>query len=184
MKKIAVDIDNTLWDFSPVFWERLQRIDPGIMPPTDWTRWDFWENHVTKKQVYRAVKEIHLEQERFQPFDDAQPFLETLKKRGFYIIIASHREAETHDATMRLPRANGLMYDEIHLSNDKSIMFRDLCADVDGSALVLDKAKEGCIVGVGIRRPWDAQGRQQLFETLPEVLAYLESLWGDNQTVR
>lgn len=184
MKKIAVDIDNTLWDFSPVFWERLQRIDPGIMPPADWTRWDFWENHVTKKQVYRAVKEIHLEQERFQPFDDAEPFLETLKERGFYIIIASHREAETHDATMRWLRANGLMYDEIHLSNDKSILFRDLCAVVDDSPLVLDKAKEAGIVGVGLRRPWNAQSGHQLFETLPEVLAYLESLWGDNQTVR
>ena len=183
MKKIAVDIDNILWDFSPVFWERLQRINPGIIPPADWTKWDFWENHVTKKQVYKAVKEIHLGQEHFQPFEEARPFLAALKRKGFYIIIASHREAETHDATVSWLRANGLAYDEIHLSNDKSVLFRDLCAIVDDSPLVLDKAKEAGITGVGLRKPWNAYSGHQVFDTLPEILAYLESRCGENETV-
>ncbi len=36
---------------------------------------------------------------------------------------------------------NNLVYDEIHLSNDKSVLFNDLSAVVDDSPSVLDKAK-------------------------------------------
>jgi hypothetical protein len=75
MKKIAVDIDNILWDFSPIFWERLQKINPEIVPPSIWDKWDFWHKYVTTKQLYGAIKEIHMEQEKFSPYDDARPFL-------------------------------------------------------------------------------------------------------------
>ena len=174
MKKIAVDIDNILWDFSPVFWERLKKINPEIIPPTTWNVWDFWHKYVTTKQLYGAIKEIHLEQEKFKSFDDAPHFLSSLRDMGFYIIIASHREQGTFDPTRRWLSMNKLVYDEIHLSNDKSVLFHDLCAVVDDSPSVLDKAKAAGIVRVGLCRPWNKDTNHPLFDTLPEILAYLK----------
>ncbi|HNS77703.1 MAG TPA: hypothetical protein PKM17_03555 [Syntrophorhabdus sp.] len=176
VKKIAVDIDNILWDFSPVFWERLRRINPDIIPPTVWNRWDFWHQYVTTKQLYGAIKEIHLEQEKFRPFDDASLFLSSLRDMGFYIIIASHREKGTIEPTERWLGMYRLVYDEIHLSSDKSVLFNDLCAVVDDSPSVLDKAKAAGIVRAGLRCPWNKDTDHPLFNTLPEILSYLKSV--------
>lgn len=178
MKKIAVDIDNILWDFSPVFWERLQKINPKIIPPAIWNEWDFWHNYVTTKQLYGTIREIHLEQENFQPFEDSGPFLMALKERGLYIIIASHREHGTLGPTERWLKMHNLPYDEIHLSNDKSVLFRDLLAIIDDSPLVLDKARAAGIIRAGLRCPWNTNSDHPLFDSLPEILAYLDKEWG------
>jgi len=175
MKRIAVDIDNILWDFSPVFWERLQKINPEIIPPAIWNRFDFWRKYVTAKQLYGVIKEIHLEQESFKPYDDAGPFLSSLKNRGFHIIIASHREQGTMEPTRRWLLMHNLVHDEIHLSNDKSILFHDLYAVVDDSPSVLDKARAAGIIRAGLRCPWNADTDHPLFDSLPEILIYLDS---------
>jgi hypothetical protein len=175
MRKIAVDIDNILWDFSPIFWERLKKINPEIVPPLIWDKWDFWHQYVTTKQLYGAIKEIHMEQEKFLPFEDARPFLSSLRNKGFYIIIASHREQGTFKPTERWLRMHHLIYDEIHLSNDKSVLFHDLFAVVDDSPSVLDKAKTAGIVRVGLRCPWNKNTDHPLFDNLPEILACLDS---------
>jgi hypothetical protein len=39
--RIVVDIDNTLWDFAPVLWERLRRINPEVLRPEEWNEWRF-----------------------------------------------------------------------------------------------------------------------------------------------
>jgi 5'(3')-deoxyribonucleotidase len=174
-KNIAIDIDNILWDFSPVFWERLQRINPDIVPPSIWNRWDFWQNYVTKKQLYGVIKGIHLDQEQFAPFADAKCFLTSLREKGFHIVIASHREPETREMTVRWLDSNQLPYDEIHLSNDKSAIFQDVCAIVDDSPSVLDKARDAGIIRVGLRRPWNMQTDHPLFDTLKGIFAYIES---------
>lgn len=174
-KKIAVDIDNILWDFSPVFWERLKKINPEIVPPAIWNRWDFWHTYVTTKQLYGVIKEIHLEQEKFLPFREARPFLSGLKDMGFYIIIASHREQGTFEPTQRWLRMHDLFCDEIHLSNDKSVLFNDMCAVVDDSPAVLDKAKAAGVIRAGLRCPWNKDTDHPLFDTLPEILTYIKS---------
>ncbi|OPY78248.1 MAG: 5' nucleotidase, deoxy (Pyrimidine), cytosolic type C protein (NT5C) [Syntrophorhabdus sp. PtaU1.Bin153] len=174
MKKIAVDIDNTLWDFSPVFWEKLREINPAIVPPAIWNKWEFWETYVTKKQLYTAIKEIHLQQDCYLPFDGARTFLASLREKGFYIIIASHRAPETRAVTAKWLEKHDLVYDELHLSNDKSIIFKDLCAVVDDSPIVLDRARAAGVIRVGLRRPWNKGTDHPLFESLEEILAYLD----------
>jgi hypothetical protein len=174
-RKIAVDIDNILWDFSPIFWERLQEINPEIIPPAIWNKRDFWQKYVTSKQLYGAIKGIHLDQEKFEPFDDARLFLSSLRNMGLYIIIASHRESETLEPTRRWLVMHDLTFDEIHLSNDKSTIFADLCAIVDDSPSVLEKAEAAGIIRAGLRRPWNEKTNHPLFDTLPEILVYLNS---------
>jgi hypothetical protein len=94
---------------------------------------------------------------------------------GFYIIIASHRETGTFEPTERWLRMHNLTHDEIHLSNDKSVLFSDLYAIVDDSPSVLDKAKEARVVRVGLRCPWNKDTDHPLFDTLPEILTYIKT---------
>ena len=96
-KKIAIiDIDNTLWDFATVLYERLcSRLGSIVPPPSEWHDWSFWKNFCGPETFYKTVREIHLEQDRFGIYPDAREFLQTLKSTGFQIIIASHRDLET-----------------------------------------------------------------------------------------
>ena len=36
MKKIIVDIDNTLWHFAPALYERMKGINPDVTRPSEW----------------------------------------------------------------------------------------------------------------------------------------------------
>ena len=47
----------------------------------------------------------------------------TLKENGFYVITTSHREKGTLDVTVRWLDANKLVFDEMHLSYDRTAPF-------------------------------------------------------------
>ena len=175
MKKIIVDIDNTLWDLGPVLFEELEKYNADLPPPTNWYQWDFWKGFVSEKILYSVLRNIHLRQDAFEPYPDVAQFLLHLKQKGFYIIIASHREKGTFDATEKWLRTNNLSFDEVHLSYDKTVLFRECWAVVDDSPATLDKAKEAGIVRVGLKNPWNKDMEHPLFDNLNEVLNYLQS---------
>ena len=91
-QRIIVDIDNTLWNLSPVLWEHLKAINPKMPEPSEWNYWDFWERYVTLKELYQVLENIHIQQDEYLPYSESKRFLEALKERDFYIVIASHRE--------------------------------------------------------------------------------------------
>jgi hypothetical protein len=172
--KIVIDIDNTLWDFAPVLYERIKEINPDITLPSEWRTWDFWQRYLTSKALYEVIRGIHMEQDRFIPYPDAELFLALLRKNGFFIIIASHREKGTLDATEQWLINNNLLYDEIHLSHDKTVLFDDCWAVVDDSPITLDKAASLGIVRAGLRNPWNEQENHPLFKNLMEIFSYLK----------
>lgn len=174
MKKIIVDIDNTLWNLAPVFFEYLKRYNPEI-PVEDLKRGETrLKGYIPREDLYGVLKEIHMRQDQFEPYPEAQQFLAALKEMGFFVIIASIRDEEARDATERWLKKYELHYDELHLSNDKTILFSDAWAIVDDSIWTLDKAAQAGIVRTGLRNVWNDGRGHQLFDTLPEVLAYLK----------
>ncbi len=175
MRKIIVDIDNTLWDLGPVLHAGLKKYNADIPPPANWYQWDFWKGFVSEKILYSVLKNIHLKQDIFKPYPDAERFLSQLKQKGFYIIIASHREKGTFDATEKWLRMNNLQFDEVHLSYDKTVLFSQCWAVVDDSPLTLEKARAAGIVRVGLKNPWNENGEHPLFENLDQVMNYLQS---------
>lgn len=176
MKKIIVDIDNTLWDFASVFYERMRKVDPAITLPSEWDDFDFWKSYMSARTFYSIIKSIHMDQEQFIPFPDAQSFLESLKEMDIHIIIASHREKGTLDATVKWLKKNDLIFDEIHLSYDKTVLFDDCWAVVDDSPFTLEKAASAGIIGTGLKMPWNEHKDYTLFHNLIEVLLYLKEL--------
>ena len=173
-KRIIVDIDNTLWDLAPELWRQLQTFNPQMPPPEKWRDWDFWEEHVHTKDLYRALREVHMKQDHYLPYSESRGFLAGLKERGLYIIIASHREKGALDPTLRWLRKHALVHDEVHLSNDKSVLFDGSWAIVDDSPVTLGKAARAGIIRVGLRNPWNEWTDHPLFSNLFEILNFID----------
>ncbi|MEN6616123.1 MAG: HAD family hydrolase [Syntrophorhabdus sp.] len=175
MRKIIIDIDNTLWDLAPILYERLSKTSPGFPHHSQWHSWTFWKGLISAERLYHIIRDVHLEQDRYEPYSEARLFLERLKRNGFYIVIASHREKETLASTRRWLEKNNLSYDEIHLSYDKSVLFDESWAIVDDSPVTLEKAKHAGIVRSGLKNPWNAHEDHPLFGTLTEIYDYLSA---------
>jgi 5'(3')-deoxyribonucleotidase len=174
-KRIIVDIDNTLWDLAPELWKELQIFNPQMPPPAKWRDWDFWEEHVQTRDLYRALREVHMKQDHYFPYTDSREFLTGLKRRNFFITIASHREKGTLDPTVRWLRKHDLPYDEVHLSNDKTVLFDQSWAIVDDSPVTLGKAAGAGIIRAGLRNPWNERTDHPLFDNLLEILIFIDS---------
>ena len=173
VRKIIVDIDNTLWDFAPILYERLNGIDSSFPNPSQWRSWSFWNGLISPEKLYRIIRDVHMEQDVFEPYDDARIFLERLRKNGFYIVIASHREKETFASTRKWLEKNALPFDEIHLSYDKSVLFDECWGIIDDSPVTLDKARSAGIVRAGLKNPWNEGEDHPLFNNLDEIYDYL-----------
>jgi hypothetical protein len=119
-----------------------------------------------------------MDQPMFTPYPGAPVFLSSLKDMGLHIIIASHREKGTLDATARWLRANKLLFDEIHLSYDKTALFDDCWCVIDDSPFTLQKAERAGILGAGLKMPWNETGDFFLFDDLKEVLQFLKDRCG------
>jgi hypothetical protein len=177
MRKIIIDIDDTLWDFISVFYKRMKGAYPDVVIPTDWRELLFWMRHDSPETLPNAVnilRGIHMDQDQFSPFPEAQYFLASLRGRGFYIIIASHRDQETVDATTRWLVQNDLVFDDLHLSKDKTVLFDDCWAVVDDSPIILRKAHKAGIIGVGLKTLWNEKEDCLLFNDLLGILPYLD----------
>jgi hypothetical protein len=177
MRKIIIDIDDTLWDFISVFYKRMKRAYPDAVIPTDWRELLFWMRHDSPETLSNAVsimRGIHMDQDQFSPFPEAKHFIASLRGRGFHITIASHRDQETTDVTARWLVQNDLIFDDLHLSKDKTVLFDDCWAVVDDSPIILRKARKAGIIGVGLKTPWNEKEDCLLFNDLTEILRYLD----------
>ena len=175
--KIAIiDIDNTLWDFATVLYERLcSRLGSIVPPPSEWHDWSFWKNFCGPETFYKTVREIHLEQDRFGIYPDAREFLQTLKSTGFQIIIASHRDLDTHNATLKWLYNHQLTFNQLHLSYDKTQLFSACHICVDDSPEVLKVAKNKGLLATGLEFSWNKEVDIKLHPNLKEILSFLLS---------
>jgi riboflavin kinase len=175
MRKIIIDIDDTLWDFISVFCKRMKRAYPDLVVPADWREFLSWMRHApeTLHDAVSIMRDIHME-DQFSPFPEAKYFLTSLKDRGFHITIASHRDKEAADATTRWLMQNNLIFDDLHLSKDKTVLFDDCWAVVDDNPMILRKAQKAGIIGVGLKTLWNEKEDCLLFNDLTGALRYLD----------
>ncbi len=182
MRRIVIDIDNTLWDLAPVLYEKLCEENRYMPHHSQWRSWHFWKGLISAERLYGIIRDVHMVQDAFEPYEQSRDFLNLLREKGFYIVIASHREKETYAATRRWLEKHGLPFDEIHLSYDKSILFDTCWAVVDDSPITLEKARQAGIVRVGLKNPWNETEDHPLFEDLAGVYEYLHGECANTQT--
>jgi hypothetical protein len=179
LKKAVIDIDNTLWHFCDVLYEQLKAINQAMPSPAHWTHWDFWMHYCSEDKFFAAINHVHLNQDddRHLPYEEAKEFLETLREHDFYIVIASHRTTESYTQTKRWLSKYDLIFDELHLSSDKTALFNETCHIViDDSPFVLEKAIEKGIKVSGLSFPWNKASQNnglKLFNNLNEVLDFI-----------
>jgi phosphoglycolate phosphatase-like HAD superfamily hydrolase len=175
IQRIIIDIDNTLWDFASIFHERLKDIAPAIPPMKDW-EWDFYMDYISIEELYSIINYIHIEQDSFKPYPSAKWFLESLIERGYEITIASHRQENTREATERFLKKHNLPYTELHLSNNKAVLFDSSIAIVDDAPYLLDEAKNKGLICTGLRHPWNRNTEHHLFDSLEEIFDFLHKI--------
>ena len=178
MKTAVIDIDNTLWQFCDAFSTELQKLNSAFPPIEQWTTWDFFKGYCTEEKFMAAVDAVHARQDsgQYRPYPEAKGFLRSLKKQGYRVIIASHRRSEMRTPTERWLTRHGLEHDELHLSFDKSVLFKDAAVVVDDAPHTLEKAVAHRAIGVGLLFPWNrayAGNGFGLFRDLNEVLGYI-----------
>ena len=180
MKTAIIDIDNTLWQFCDAFYAELRKINSAFPPVEAWTTWNFFEGWCSEEQFMGAVDAVHARQDSdaFRPYAEAKGFLRSLKQQGYRVVIASHRRPEMQGPTERWLRNHELEHDELHLSFDKTVLFRDAAVVVDDAPHTLEKAVAHKAVGAGLLFPWNkafAGNGFGLCNDLNEVLDYIEA---------
>jgi hypothetical protein len=187
MKKTAIiDIDNTLWQFCDAFIEELKKIHPAFPPVAQWTTWDFFRPYCTEQQFLGAVDAVHTRQDsdEYRPYPEAKGFLRSLKEQGYRVVVASHRRPEMRGPTERWLTRHGLEHDELHLSFDKTVLFKDAAVVVDDSPQILEEAVASRAIGAGLLFPWNKAYTGNgfaLFRDLHEVLRYIMSSEGESR---
>jgi hypothetical protein len=179
LDKIAIiDIDNTLWQFSDALYLKLRKLNRQFPTPDHWYGFDIWEGYCSDLEFFTAINAIHHNQnnDHFRPYPESQQFLASLKKHGFHIVLASHRVPTTRQPTERWLAQHQLIYDELHLSLDKTVLFSTADVVVDDAPPTLGKAVESGALGAGLLFPWNrayADNGFGLFPNLNEVLDYI-----------
>ncbi len=182
-KNAIVDIDNTLWRFCDPFYVELLKINKNFPPIDAWTQWDIWEGYCSKEEFYGAVNAIHAKQDsdNFLPYPDAKEFLASLRENGFHITIASHRSPDYREPTERWLSKHGLVYDDLHLSFQKTrLITTSTYVVVDDHPEVLGRAVENGVKAMGLLFPWNreyADNRFGLYSSLSEVLGHILNLY-------
>jgi len=165
---ILVDIDNTLWDFAKTLYEKLSA-KHTIPTPEYWDCWDFWKGYMKEKDFYAVAYEIHQEQDIYGSYPEAAPFLESLKKKGHTVIIASHRQQKAFEPTVRWLKKNNLPFDKVHLSYDKTVLFDAVDYVIDDAPPIINKARLEGIPVAALRKPWNCMLNVPLYDVLTEM---------------
>lgn len=176
-KIIMVDIDDTLWDFHEVMEGLIAKEFGKTMKESlGKVEWNSWEKLMTHDQFFGLCHYIHMRQHLYEPYKEAEKFLKALKDLGFYIIITSHRRKESSKSTKDFLKKNNLIYDELILSWDKTVLFNKLniFAVVDDCPHVLEKALEKNLLCTGLKFDHNEYIKIPLFNNLNEVLDFLK----------
>jgi len=155
--KVMIDVDNTLCEYSFVLYDELNKINEEVPLPIDWNDWNFYKGLISDEDFYKAAD---LAQNRIMECNmvpGAKEFTQILSDLGYEIIIASHRQDESKLLLEKWLMKNGIKYNKIHISFDKTVLFGD-----EGVLLVVEDSpvviKESCgrgITTLAIRRPWN-----------------------------
>ena len=175
----VVDVDEILWGFNDAL--RACAVSHGYHFPTmkECTHWGAIYDFIPKREAIELFDEVHEHQCDYAPFPYAREFLWFMRKH-FYVIIASHRNTDHKPQLREWLRKNGMAYDKIDVSFDKTRLFSDRMVKVvvDDRDETLRIAMDAGITAVGLRRPWNENSKDRkylLFETLPEIQQYIEN---------
>jgi len=182
--KVMIDVDNTLCEFSEVLDEELQKVNKEIPNHLDWDHWDFYKGFITDEEFYQAAERA---QDRILECPDipgSSNITCILKSMGHKIVIASHRKKKNIPILKEWLNRNEIFFDEIHVSNDKTVLFDgSIGLVIEDSPIIIKEACKRGICTIGIRRPWNSNVRgpklimtDDYFELNPSIYEILSMI--------
>lgn len=110
-RRAVVDVDGTLWNLWLPVRETLLRL--GVASESDLLEEaPHWNHHrdagVSDAVFYQAVHACHAAQIGYPPFEGAFLLFDALNRRGFEVIVASHRKPQTAHLLGKWLRRYGL----------------------------------------------------------------------------
>ena len=172
-----VDVDETLWQFYDAVFETGKNFGFKLPPRCECTEWDAPFKYETMENVIKVFNIVHSRQCDYYPYVYSRKFLEFLRTK-YYVIIASHRLEKYKGELVDWLDINGLEYDEVTVSMDKTSLF-----DNPNVVLVIDDRVDTLIaahnhgkVGIGLRKPWNEKfiDEKNLFNTLHDIEVFLK----------
>jgi len=175
-----MDVDNTLWNFCDVWYNKLKTINEGIPPIAYWT-WDVPKQYVGEAGFHWSIDRVHEAQDQYKPYPEAEVCLKELSK-DYYITIATHRKLEYQEQLITFLSDNNLMFDDVYCLPDKTVLFDyqyDVVVDDDPRTLL--KARDRGLLPVGLKFPWNKHLKDGiiLFDNLSEITLFINIFDGE-----
>lgn len=175
---VICDVDSTISPFCEALYERLIKIKPDFPTIANWTQWDLFQFGISKNEMVPIFNEIHLNQVALEPFAGAKELLDWLYDR-YYVIIASHRDAQAYPMLVEWLNKYELKYHEVICTDDKTELFdEDVCFVIDDKPDTLRRCEELGILGIGLAWPWNVNKGFTLFDNLEVMLYWLKEIYG------
>lgn len=167
----VVDVDSTLGRFAPMLHAECCTVNPDCPPPSRWDEWEWWRPYMDQDTFYGCVNRVHENMGVMEPMPGAPELTCALHDRGIWVIIATHRRQEYRSLVEDWLWHNGIGFEAVHVSFDKSVLFREADIVVDDSPKTVRKA-----VAMGVSevycpaQPWNREVLDPVFrQSLPEI---------------
>ncbi len=135
MKKAVVDIDGILWKITSHWHKEIIKVNSDCPAPGHNGNWNFYKGYLTEEEMQTTVKKIHMNQHKYNSFEQAYKVTKALQREGYYVTIASHRDPESRNATKQWLYQNNIPYDALYTGFDKHFLLDDAEIFVDDSPI-------------------------------------------------
>jgi len=185
MKQVVIDIDGILWNIAPYWHKELIKINPDC-PFPGLTTWEFFKKYMSWSEAAAAVTKVHMNQDKYKPFNNANILTSKLNAAGYKTIIASHRHEDSRDVTVRWLRKNNIYFDSLYVGADKHVYLedKDTVLFIDDCPASQKIAIDKGITTMSIRYPYNEHMYNVIFyEDLDHLISGID-LWLEHQTGR
>jgi uncharacterized HAD superfamily protein len=156
--RIAIDIDSTLHHYWDQFSAAARRRFGVDLPYEHQVTWNV--SLLRSEQLRACVEETHRDENVLaaEPYPGAVEVVSRWHRAGHFILVTSHRAAESNEATARWLDAIGLPYDLLHCSHDKvpHCVEHEVDLLIDDAPANLESALDAGISVATIVHPWNA----------------------------
>jgi hypothetical protein len=178
-----VDVDNILWLFDHKFREIAAEAGTPCKDFEEITTWGALAAPYSQSEFYELVNKTHAAQKDSAPLAGAAEFVTWLHQH-FYVLITSHRRPEAVEPLAEWLHKYGFVYDELHVSFDKTKLFDDpriVCVIDDNPSILSAALDAGIGVAISLKYPWNVSATYNgdplsLFEDFNTMQLYLEQL--------